>query len=50
VTYTGCFTPIRDWFTGLLEAKSRGYLPGRVSFNVKGGRCEALGDSTALAA
>src|SRR5277367_6294 len=41
VTYTGCFTPIRDWFTGLPEAKSRGYLPGRFSFNVKGGRCEA---------
>src|SRR6201993_2487035 len=40
-TYTGCFTPIRDWFTGLPEAKSRGYLPCRFSFNVKGGRCEA---------
>jgi len=40
-TYTGCFTPIRDWYTGLPEAKSRGYLPGRFSFNVKGGRCEA---------
>src|SRR5438105_4484527 len=40
-TYTGCFTPIRDWFTGLPEAKSRAYLPGRFSFNVKGGRCEA---------
>jgi excinuclease ABC subunit A len=40
-TYTGCFTPIRDWFTGLPEAKSRGYAPGRFSFNVKGGRCEA---------
>src|SRR5437868_1583170 len=40
-TYTGCFTPIRDWFTGLPEAKSRGYLPGRFSFYVKGGRCEA---------
>src|SRR6202008_906440 len=40
-TYTGCFTPIRDWFTGLPESKSRGYLPGRFSFNVKGGRCEA---------
>jgi excinuclease ABC subunit A len=40
-TYTGCFTPIRDWFTGLPEAKSRGYPPGRFSFNVKGGRCEA---------
>ena len=40
-TYTGAFTPIRDWFTGLPEAKSRGYQPGRFSFNVKGGRCEA---------
>ncbi|MGB8811608.1 MAG: excinuclease ABC subunit UvrA [Paracoccaceae bacterium] len=40
-TYTGAFTPIRDWFTGLPEAKARGYLPGRFSFNVKGGRCEA---------
>jgi excinuclease ABC subunit A len=40
-TYTGCFTPIRDWFAGLPEAKSRGYLTGRFSFNVKGGRCEA---------
>src|SRR5271165_4279925 len=40
-TYTGCFTPIRDWFAGMPEAKSRGYLPGRFSFNVKGGRCEA---------
>ena len=40
-TYTGCFTPSRDWYTGLPEAKSRGYLPGRFSFNVKGGRCEA---------
>jgi len=40
-TYTGCFTPIRDWFTGLPEAKARGYAPGRFSFNVKGGRCEA---------
>jgi len=40
-TYTGCFTPIRDWYAGLPEAKSRGYLPGRFSFNVKGGRCEA---------
>jgi excinuclease ABC subunit A len=40
-TYTGCFTPIRDWYTGLPEAKSRGYAPGRFSFNVKGGRCEA---------
>src|SRR3954453_5323859 len=40
-TYTGCFPPIRDWFAGLPEAKARGYLPGRFSFNVKGGRCEA---------
>jgi len=40
-TYTGCFTPIRDWFAGLPEAKARGYKPGRFSFNVKGGRCEA---------
>ena len=40
-TYTGAFTPIRDWFAGLPEAKQRGYLPGRFSFNVKGGRCEA---------
>ena len=40
-TYTGAFTPIRDWFSGLPEAKARGYLPGRFSFNVKGGRCEA---------
>ena len=40
-TYTGAFTPIRDWFAGLPEAKSRGYAPGRFSFNVKGGRCEA---------
>ncbi|HTV90024.1 MAG TPA: excinuclease ABC subunit UvrA [Stellaceae bacterium] len=40
-TYTGCFTPIRDWYAGLPEAKARGYLPGRFSFNVKGGRCEA---------
>ncbi len=40
-TYTGAFTPIRDWFAGLPEAKVRGYLPGRFSFNVKGGRCEA---------
>ncbi len=39
-TYTGAFTPIRDWFTGLPEAKARGYKPGRFSFNVKGGRCE----------
>ncbi len=40
-TYTGAFTPIRDWFSGLPEAKTRGYGPGRFSFNVKGGRCEA---------
>ena len=39
-TYTGAFTPIRDWFTGLPESKARGYKPGRFSFNVKGGRCE----------
>ncbi|MER9074368.1 excinuclease ABC subunit UvrA [Mesorhizobium sp. M0904] len=40
-TYTGAFTPIRDWFAGLPEAKARGYQPGRFSFNLKGGRCEA---------
>jgi excinuclease ABC subunit A len=40
-TYTGAFTPIRDWFTGLPESKARGYKAGRFSFNVKGGRCEA---------
>jgi excinuclease ABC subunit A len=40
-TYTGAFTPIRDWFAALPEAKARGYKPGRFSFNVKGGRCEA---------
>ncbi len=40
-TYTGAFTPIRDWYAGLPEAKARGYQPGRFSFNVKGGRCEA---------
>ncbi len=39
-TYTGAFTPIRDWYAGLPEAKARGYGPGRFSFNVKGGRCE----------
>jgi len=40
-TYTGAFTPIRDWFANLPESKARGYAPGRFSFNVKGGRCEA---------
>ena len=40
-TYTGAFTAIRDWFAGLPEAQARGYKPGRFSFNVKGGRCEA---------
>ncbi|MXO48315.1 excinuclease ABC subunit UvrA [Erythrobacter vulgaris] len=40
-TYTGAFTQIRDWFAGLPESKARGYKPGRFSFNVKGGRCEA---------
>ena len=40
-TYTGAFTPIRDWFAGLPESAARGYAPGRFSFNVKGGRCEA---------
>ena len=40
-TYTGAFGPIRDWYAGLPEAKARGYQPGRFSFNVKGGRCEA---------
>ncbi|MSO64601.1 MAG: excinuclease ABC subunit UvrA [Alphaproteobacteria bacterium] len=40
-TYAGAFTPIRDWFTGLPESNARGYKPGRFSFNVKGGRCEA---------
>jgi excinuclease ABC subunit A len=39
-TYTGAFTPIRDWYAGLPEAKARGYAAGRFSFNVKGGRCE----------
>ena len=40
-TYTGAFTPIRDWFANLPESQTRGYKPGRFSFNVKGGRCEA---------
>ncbi len=40
-TYTGAFGPMRDWFTSLPESKTRGYKPGRFSFNVKGGRCEA---------
>tara|TARA_B100001093_G_scaffold302062_1_gene288109 strand:+ start:1533 stop:4391 length:2859 start_codon:yes stop_codon:yes gene_type:complete len=40
-TYTGAFTPIREWFSGMPEARTRGYKPGRFSFNVKGGRCEA---------
>lgn len=40
-TYIGCFTPIREWFAGLPESKARGYAPGRFSFNVRGGRCEA---------
>ena len=40
-TYTGAFTPIRDWYAALPESKARGYGPGRFSFNVKGGRCEA---------
>ena len=40
-TYTGCFTPIREWFSGLPESGARGYKPGRFSFNVKGGRCES---------
>ena len=40
-TYTGAFTPIREWFSNLPQAKARGYMPGRFSFNVKGGRCKA---------
>ncbi len=40
-TYTGCFTPIREWYTSLNESQIRGYKPGRFSFNVKGGRCES---------
>ncbi len=40
-TYTGAFTPMREWFAGLPDAKARGYQPGRFSFNVRGGRCEA---------
>lgn len=40
-TYIGCFTPIREWFANLPESKARGYAPGRFSFNVRGGRCEA---------
>lgn len=40
-TYTGAFTPIREWFAGLPESRTRGYNPGRFSFNVKGGRCES---------
>ncbi len=40
-TYTGAFTPIREWYVGLPDARTRGYKPGRFSFNVKGGRCEA---------
>ena len=49
-TYTGAFGPIRDWFTALPESKTRGYKPGRFSFNVKGGRCEACeGDGVSSA-
>ena len=40
ITYTGCFTPIRDWYANLPESKAKGYKPGRFSFNVQGGRCE----------
>jgi excinuclease ABC subunit A len=42
-TYTGAFTPIRDWFAGLPDAKARGYQPGRFSFNVKGGAARRAG-------
>src|SRR5512144_991709 len=48
-TYTGAFTPIREWFAGLPEAKARGYGPGRFSFNVKGGRCENCGGGGQIA-
>lgn len=47
-TYTGMFTTIRDWFAGLPESQERGYKPGRFSFNVKGGRCEACGGDGVL--
>lgn len=47
-TYTGLFSPIRDWFSGLPLARTRGYGPGRFSFNVKGGRCEACGGDGVL--
>ena len=48
-TYTGLFAPIRDWFSELPESRARGYKPGRFSFNVKGGRCEACqGDGMKL--
>jgi excinuclease ABC subunit A len=40
-TYIGCFTPIREWYANLPESKARGYMPGRFSFNVRGGRCES---------
>ncbi len=41
-TYTGVFTPVRELFAGVPESRARGYTPGRFSFNVRGGRCEAL--------